>query len=313
MGTRRRRSEEEENSSSSDSEHGSITKTTISEGDTVVVSSSSSHYEHIREQRIKENAERMQKLGLLNLALKLKKTPTPRTYVRKIASPTTQPERRSSRIMTLPPVDYCLTVPRSMPRSMRQHNSSSKGKREVRIYIAEGTKPEVYTEEHEKLLGDCETDWELYVDGYDEDGDRIYDPTKGDKCHQCRLITVSQTTSCNKCELPQGMICGDCLYTRYGENVTEADFNLKWTCPACREICNCTICRRRNGWMPTGNIYDKVRKLGFKSVAHYLIKTRRLEKNTEGSDSEIVAQETPEASPDSTLIRSVRTRRASRS
>lgn len=57
----------------------------------------------------------------------------------------------------------------------------------------------------------------------------------------------------------------------------------------------------------------KVRKLGFKSVAHYLIKTRRLEKNTEGSDSEIVAQETPEASPDSTLIRSVRTRRASRS
>lgn len=97
MGTRRRRSEEEENSSSSDGEHGSITKTTISEGDTVVVSSSSSHYEHIREQRIKENAERMQKLGLLNLALKLKKTPTPRTFVRKIASPTTQPERRSSR------------------------------------------------------------------------------------------------------------------------------------------------------------------------------------------------------------------------
>lgn len=48
------------------------------------------------------------------------------------------------------------------------------------------------------------------------------------------------------------------LYFRYGENVTEADFNLKWTCPACREICNCTICRRRNGWMPTGNIYDKV-------------------------------------------------------
>ncbi|XP_058750566.1 uncharacterized protein LOC131623584 [Vicia villosa] len=276
MGTRRRRSD----SSSSDSEYGSITKTAKTERDTVVVSSSSSHYEQIREQRMKENAERMQKLGLLNLSLKLKKPP--RVFVRKIASPTNQSERRSSRLMTVPPVNY------------RQQNSWRNEKKEVEIYIAEGTKPEVYTEEHEKLLGDCKTDWELYVDGYDEDGDRIYDPTKGEKCHQCRLITISQMTSCNKCELPQGMICGDCLYMRYGENVTEADCNIKWTCPSCREICNCTICRRKNGWMPTGNIYNKVTKLGFKSVAHYLIKTRRPGKNMEGSDTENdVAQETP--------------------
>ncbi|CAK8577568.1 unnamed protein product [Lathyrus sativus] len=306
MGTHRRRNKKEENSSSSESEHASITKTAKTEGDAVVVSFSSSHYEQIREQRIKENAERMQMLGLLNLSLKLKRTP--RTFVRKIASPTNQPERRSSRLMSVPPVDYCFKLPKAQRQSQR-----SRGKKEVEIFIPEGTKPEVYTEEHEKLLGDCETDWELYVDGYDEDGDRIYDPTKGEKCHQCRLITISQMTSCNKCELPQGTICGDCLYTRYGENVTEANFNLKWTCPSCREICNCFICRRKNGWMPTGNIYHKVTKLGFKSVAHYLIKTRRLEKNMEGSDSEIVAQEIPEASPDSTLIAPVRTRRAFRS
>ncbi|CAI8618361.1 unnamed protein product [Vicia faba] len=296
MGTRRRRND----SSSSDSEDGTFTKTAKREGDTVVQSSSSSHYEQIREQRMKENAERMQKLGLLNLSLKLKKTP--RAYVKKIASPTNQSERRSSRLMTVPRVNYSF---------MRQQNSSDEN--EAVIYIAEGTEPEVYTEEHEKLLGDCKTDWELYVDGYDEDGDRIYDLTKGEKCHQCRLISISQMTSCNKCELPQGMLCGDCLYTRYGENVIEVDCNIKWTCPSCREICNCNICRRKNGWMPTGNIYNKVTKLGFKSVAHYLIKTRRLEKNREDSDAEnIVAQETPETSQDSTLIGPIQTRRAFR-
>ena len=48
------------------------------------------------------------------------------------------------------------------------------------VYIAEGTNNEVNTEELDKLLGDCGTDCELYVDGYDEDGDRIIDPTKGE-------------------------------------------------------------------------------------------------------------------------------------
>ena len=86
------------------------------------------------------------------------------------------------RLSTLPPVDYCF----KSPIAERQENSSIKKKKEVDIYIAEGTNPEVYTEEHEKLLGDCGTDWELNVDGYDEDGDRIIDPTKGEKCHQCR-------------------------------------------------------------------------------------------------------------------------------
>ncbi|XP_027193172.1 uncharacterized protein [Cicer arietinum] len=133
-------------------------------------------------------------------------------------------------------------------------------------------------------------------------------------CFVNRHVTVGQLTDCNKCELPQGQLCGDCLYTRYGENVTEANFNPKWTCPSCREICNCNSCRRRNGWMPTGNIYNKVTKLGFKSVAHYLIKTCRTEKSMKNSVAEnIVAQETPETSPDSTLNRPIRTRRALRS
>ncbi|KAK2380499.1 Zinc-finger domain of monoamine-oxidase A repressor R1 [Trifolium repens] len=269
------------------------------------------HYEQIREQRIKENDEKLRKLGLLKLSLNLKKTPRPQ--IKRNSIPSDQPERRSSRLMTLPPVDYGLKRPYAQ-HEKGEHSSSSKKKKEEGIYIPEGTNPEVYTEEHEKLLGDCETAWELYVDGYDEDGDRIYDPTKGDKCHQCRLITISQLTSCNKCELPQGQLCGDCLYTRYGENVTEADFNPKWTCPCCREICNCNSCRRKNGWVPTGNIYNKVVKLGFKSVAHYLIKTRRSEGSMEGLGAEnIVAQEIPETTQDTTQKGTIRTRRALRS
>lgn len=54
------------------------------------------------------------------------------------------------------------------------------------IWIREGLKPEIYTEEHEKLLGDCKKHWTLLVDGYGEDGKRIYDEVNGETCHQYR-------------------------------------------------------------------------------------------------------------------------------
>ena len=69
-----------------------------------------------------------------------------------------------------------------------------KGKKEStwngEINIKEGRRPEVYTDEDEKLLGDCEETWELAVDGYGEDGKRIYDSVKGETCHQCRYMFV---------------------------------------------------------------------------------------------------------------------------
>lgn len=65
-----------------------------------------------------------------------------------------------------------------------------KGKRESswngEINIKEGPRPEIYTDEHEKLLGDYKETWDLSVDGYGEDRKRIYDPVKGETCHQCR-------------------------------------------------------------------------------------------------------------------------------
>lgn len=68
---------------------------------------------------------------------------------------------------------------------------------------------------------------------------------------------------------------------RYGENVIEANQNPNWICPVCRGICNCSICRKGKGWRPTGSLYRKVLRLGFKSVAHYLIQTRRSQSKLE--------------------------------
>lgn len=59
---------------------------------------------------------------------------------------------------------------------------------EVEIHIPEGENPEVYTDEHEKMLGDSTDAWILYVDGFDEDGQRLYDPILGKTCHQCRYF-----------------------------------------------------------------------------------------------------------------------------
>lgn len=49
---------------------------------------------------------------------------------------------------------------------------------------------EIYTEEHERLLGKCSQDWELFKDGYAADGTRIYDSARGKTCHQCRYVGV---------------------------------------------------------------------------------------------------------------------------
>ena len=54
------------------------------------------------------------------------------------------------------------------------------------VLIEECGREELYTEEHEKLLGSCEVPWTLFVDGYDKDSKHIYDPVKGKTCHQCR-------------------------------------------------------------------------------------------------------------------------------
>ncbi|KAM1149900.1 hypothetical protein ACFX2B_030135 [Malus domestica] len=46
------------------------------------------------------------------------------------------------------------------------------------ITLEEGDRPEIYTEEHEKLLGNTDKTWTMFVDGYGKDGKRIYDPRR---------------------------------------------------------------------------------------------------------------------------------------
>lgn len=254
-----------------------------------------SGYEQFRDQRIKENKERMQKLGLLDLSLKLKaqlgrpkKTPgivssekKPHTPLPVSASP-----RRSSRLKIMDPINYMEIRP------TRKKETSM----DVEIQLREGSQPEIYTEEDENLLGDHKTTWTLNVDGCGKDGRRVYDPEMGETCHQCRQKTLGLHTHCSKCNLVQGQFCGDCLFMRYGENVIEVNQDPNWICPVCRGICNCSLCRHAKGWAPTGNLYRKVIRLGFKSVAHYLIQTRRAQTHSEDSGAESLVSEEGELS-----------------
>ncbi|EMS52066.1 hypothetical protein TRIUR3_08266 [Triticum urartu] len=195
------------------------------------------------------------------------------------------PARRSLRLKSVEPVRYVeICEKREKGLDGGRHFS-----------IEEGCKEEVYTEEHEKLLGTCATPWTLFVDGYGKDGKRIYDQVRGQTCHQCRQKTLGHHTRCCNCQIVQGQFCGDCLYMRYGENVLEAKSNPNWTCPVCRGICNCSICRTKRGWFPTGNAYRKVVRLGYKSVAHYLIATNRAGANSGDSSSADSSNELPSA------------------
>ncbi|KAL2348436.1 hypothetical protein Fmac_002436 [Flemingia macrophylla] len=275
-----------------------------------------SEYELSREQRIRENRERMGKLGIFDLSLTLKlnatttTTTTTSTKSSRSYSPhnhkpinPSAPVRRSSRLQNVTPVSYS-------EAPIKKAEFVENG----RVVIEEGSKPEVYTVEHEKLLGNTEKPWTLFVDGVGKDGKRIYDSVHGKTCHQCSLQqslvlpvpesslwerhtmgvldrvvvfflwnsrviliwqkTLGYRTRCSQCNLVQGQFCGDCLYMRYGEHVLEALQNPTWLCPVCRGICNCSLCRQAKGWAPTGPLYKKISSLGYKSVAHYLIQTR---------------------------------------
>ncbi|EPS70256.1 hypothetical protein M569_04505 [Genlisea aurea] len=235
-----------------------------------VEGSAVSDYELSREERIKENRERMQKFGIFDLSQKLSAALRPvakRTRRKSEPSSSPGPVRRSSRLQNSTPVSYC--------EVSRVKNAVEKPFPELGREEEEGRKPEIYSEEHEKLLGSTDRIWKLLVDGYGKDGKRIYDPINGKTCHQCRQKTLGFHTHCCKCNMVQGQFCGDCLYMRYGENVLEANENPDWICPVCRGICNCSFCRQAKGWRPTGTLYRKVSRLGYKSVAHYLVETRR--------------------------------------
>ncbi|VAH73867.1 unnamed protein product [Triticum turgidum subsp. durum] len=262
-------------------------------------------YEREREARIKENMERMQKLGLVDLATRFNQSATPagtgtgRGRWRRRPETPGSPDAAAPRIRTASPVPARRSLRLKSVEPVRYVEICEKKEKGLDggrpFSIEEGCKEEVYTEEHEKLLGTCGTPWTLFVDGCGKDGKRIYDQVRGQTCHQCRQKTLGHHTRCCNCQIVQGQFCGDCLYMRYGENVLEAKSNPNWTCPVCRGICNCSICRTKRGWFPTGNAYRKVVRLGYKSVAHYLIATNKAGANSGDSSSADSSNELPSA------------------
>ncbi|KAK3002808.1 hypothetical protein RJ639_019374 [Escallonia herrerae] len=173
---------------------------------------SGSGYEKFREERIRENLERMQKLGILDLSLNFKSvrptrkhaTCSRKTSQRLSPSPSSGPVRRSSRLQNGTPVSYTEVHLGKKDRSLEDEDE----------LLREGLRPELYTEKHERLLGDTNMSWTLFVDGYGKDGKRIYDPIIGKTCHQCRQKTLGHRTNCCECNMVQGQFCGDCLYMR---------------------------------------------------------------------------------------------------
>ncbi|KAG0563112.1 hypothetical protein M758_8G004900 [Ceratodon purpureus] len=261
-------------------------------------------YEKLRNDRLRENQKRMEELGILGLSKSLsgavrpvRPLPRPSPAIPRVVLPPC-PARRSSRLSGSPAISYAENEGRG--KSDREGKEKKAGRRASEAGTA-GSQPEIYTEEHEKLLGSAKIEWQLFIDGYDGKGNRIYDPAGGKTCHQCRQKTMGYRTSCSSCQALRGQFCGDCLYMRYGENVMEANENENWECPPCRGICNCSFCRLKRGWTPTGSLYKRIKSLGYKSVAHYLVLTRR-GINDDEADEKVVSsggsmkvKETPKA------------------
>ncbi|KAG7172698.1 cell division cycle-associated protein 7-like [Homarus americanus] len=106
----------------------------------------------------------------------------------------------------------------------------------------------------------------------DRSGTKIYNASIGTTCHQCRQKTIDTKTVCRsgECIGVRGMFCGPCLKNRYGEDVREVLLDPKWMCPPCRGLCNCSICRNRNGKSATGILINIAKARGFDNVKDYL-------------------------------------------
>eukprot|EP00891_Asterochloris_glomerata_P008819 jgi/Astpho2/8819/fgenesh1_pg.00129_%23_17_t len=233
-------------------------------------------YEEQRAQRIAENKKRMREMQLSQisstlaqgLAAKRKAQSKPRSAPAPKVMCFVEP-RRSSRREGQPAVSYSESVLDLVDAPVRRRGGKG---RTVVGELRPGATEEVYTQEHVRLLGDYQEPWELFVDGYDPStGKRVYDKVNGMTCHQCRQKTLGHHTSCSSCSSLQGVLCGDCLYMRYGENITEVQAKPDWMCPVCRDLCNCSFHRIKKGWAPTGTLYRRALAEGYKSVAHYLV------------------------------------------
>ncbi|KAM6959183.1 cell division cycle-associated 7-like protein [Aplochiton taeniatus] len=102
--------------------------------------------------------------------------------------------------------------------------------------------------------------------------DKIWDKENGSSCHQCRQKTLDTKTVCRSgfCVGVKGQFCAPCLKNRYGEDVRSVLLDPTWWCPLCRGVCNCSLCRKREGRCATGILVGLARYNGHDNVHEYL-------------------------------------------
>ncbi|XP_015231934.1 PREDICTED: cell division cycle-associated 7-like protein [Cyprinodon variegatus] len=102
--------------------------------------------------------------------------------------------------------------------------------------------------------------------------DKIWDKENGSSCHQCRQKTLDTKTVCRSghCVGVKGQFCGPCLKNRYGEDVRSVLLDPTWSCPICRGMCNCSLCRKKEGRCATGILVGLARYNGHDNVHEYL-------------------------------------------
>ncbi|KAK7898686.1 hypothetical protein WMY93_019539 [Mugilogobius chulae] len=102
--------------------------------------------------------------------------------------------------------------------------------------------------------------------------DKIWDKENGSSCHQCRQKTLDTKSVCRSgfCSGGKGQFCGPCLKNRYGEDVRTVLFDPTWSCPICRGMCNCSLCRKKEGRCATGILVQLARFNGHDNVHEYL-------------------------------------------
>ncbi|XP_077937875.1 cell division cycle-associated 7-like protein isoform X2 [Gasterosteus aculeatus] len=102
--------------------------------------------------------------------------------------------------------------------------------------------------------------------------DKIWDKDTGSSCHQCRQKTLDTKTVCRSgfCVGGKGQFCGPCLKNRYGEEVRDVLLDPTWSCPICRDMCNCSLCRKKEGRCATGILVGLARYNGHGNVHEYL-------------------------------------------
>ncbi|KAK2830270.1 hypothetical protein Q5P01_018201 [Channa striata] len=102
--------------------------------------------------------------------------------------------------------------------------------------------------------------------------DKIWDKENGSSCHQCRQKTLDTKTVCRSgfCVGAKGQFCGPCLKNRYGEDVRTVLLDPEWSCPICRRMCNCSLCRKKEGRCATGILVGLARYNGHDNVHEYL-------------------------------------------